>query len=115
MAINEHLTNRIREALSVIPDIEIEEKKMFRGITFMVNKKMCLSIGGERIMCRIDPLVYESAIKKEGCSAVIMKGKEYKGYVNINEEAIKNDKDLKYWIDLALAYNEIAKVSKKKK
>jgi len=40
MAINEHLTKRVKEILNVIPDIEIEENKMFRGITFMVNKKM---------------------------------------------------------------------------
>jgi len=65
-------------------------------------------------MCRIDPNIYESEIKKEGCSAVIMKGKEYKGYINVNEEVFKNDKDLKYYIDLALDFNYKAKFSKKK-
>jgi hypothetical protein len=31
-----------------------------------------------------------------------MKGREYKGYVYINEEGIKTKKDLDYWIQLAL-------------
>jgi TfoX/Sxy family transcriptional regulator of competence genes len=38
MAYNEKLTNRVREVLADIP--KIKEKKMFSGITFMVNGKM---------------------------------------------------------------------------
>ncbi len=33
----------------------VEEKKMFRGMTFMVDGKMCVSVGDDEIMCRIDP------------------------------------------------------------
>ena len=40
MAYNEKLADRIREALFDIP--RVEEKKMFRGVTFMVNGKMCV-------------------------------------------------------------------------
>jgi len=44
-----------------------------------------------------------------------MKGREYKGYVYINEEGIKTKKDLDYWVGLALEFNKLAKSSKKKK
>ena len=28
---------------------------MFRGLTFMVNGKMCVSVSGDKLMCRFDP------------------------------------------------------------
>lgn len=112
MAYNEKLVNRIRVALSHLP--KVEEKKMFGGMAFMVDNKMCITAGADKIMCRIDPAVHEEAIKREGCRTVKMKGREYKGYVNISEDAIKTKKDFDYWIGIALEYNKIAKASKKK-
>jgi hypothetical protein len=52
MPYSEKLVDRIRIALIHVP--KVEEKKMFRGVTFMVDNKMCISVGPERIMCRID-------------------------------------------------------------
>ena len=112
MAYNEKLTNRIKEALLHLPNVE--EKKMFRGVTFMVDGKMCISIGDDEIMCRINPALHEEALKKEGCRAVKMRGREYKGYVYVHEDSIKNEKALAYWVELALDFNKIAKASKKK-
>jgi len=39
---------------------------MFRGITFMVDGKVCVSVSGDELMCRIDPEIYDVAIKKKG-------------------------------------------------
>jgi len=113
MAYNEKLTARIREALAHLPNVE--EKRMFRGVTFMVNDKMCISAGDNKIMCRIDPSIHEEALKRKGSETVKMRGREYQGYVYVNEEGIKTKKDLDYWIRLALEFNKLAKSSKKKK
>ena len=113
MAYNEKLTARIREALAHLPNVE--EKRMFRGVTFMVNDKMCISAGDNKIMCRIDPFIQEEALKRKGSETVKMRGREYKGYVYVSEEGIKTKKDLDYWIRLALEFNKLAKSSKKKK
>ena len=113
MAHNEKLVERIRKALSHLP--VVEEKRMFSGITFMVNGKMCISVGKDRIMCRIDPSIHEEVIKQKGCRTVKMKGREYKGYVYVNEEEVKTKKRLDYWVELALRFNEIAKASAKNK
>lgn len=111
MAYNAILADRIRVALSQLP--EVEEKRMFGGLAFMVENKMCLTVGADRIMCRIDPAIQEQAIKAKGCRTVIMRGRECKGYVYVDEDKIRNQKDFDYWIGLALAYNKIAKSSKK--
>ncbi len=110
MSYNERLTNRLREALTSIPNVE--EKRMFSGITFMVNGKMCISAGNDRIMCRIDPAIHEEVVERKGCHTVTMKGREYKGYVYVNEEGIKAKKDFDFWIRLALDFNKLAKASK---
>src|SRR5438552_5760724 len=102
MAYNEQLTNRVRAALAAIPDVQ--EKKMFSGITFMVNGKMCISVGKDRVMCRIDPDIHEQALKKKGARTVQMKGREYRGYVYVHEEDIKMKKDFDYWINLSLEF-----------
>lgn len=65
MAYNEIIADRMREALLDIP--KVEEKKMFRGITFMVDDKMCISVSGNEIMCRIDPLLHDELVEKNGC------------------------------------------------
>ena len=113
MAYNEKLTNKLRSALAHLP--RVEEKKMFRGIAFMVDGKMCITAGDDEIMCRIDPGIHEEAIKRKGCRAVEMKGREYKGYVYVNEEGMKTKKDFDYWIGLALDFNKKAKATPKKK
>jgi TfoX/Sxy family transcriptional regulator of competence genes len=112
MPYNEKLADRIREALADIP--RVEEKKMFRGVTFMVNGKMCVSVSADELMCRIDPDIQDKALKKENSRIVIMKGKPMAGWVKVTEEGLKNKKDFDYWIGLALAFNKKAKASKKK-
>ena len=64
MPYNEELANRIREKLQHLP--KVEEKKMFRGLTFMVNDKMCISVSGERLMCRFDPALHETIAERPG-------------------------------------------------
>ncbi|HVF96686.1 MAG TPA: TfoX/Sxy family protein [Flavisolibacter sp.] len=112
MAYNEKLTARIREALASVS--KVEEKRMFRGVAFMVDGKLCISAGDDELMLRIDPDLHEKAVQKPGCRMVVMKGREYKGYVYVLEEAIKSKKDFDYWIGLALEFNTRAKSSKKK-
>ena len=113
MPYNEVLVNRISEALVGIKNVVT--KKMFRGIAFMVNDKMCITVSEHDIMCRIDPAIHEELVEKTGCRSMVMKGKELKGWVLVNEEAIKSKKDLDYWISLALSFNKYAKSSKKAK
>ena len=113
MAYNEKLADRIREALAHLP--RVEEKKMFRGVTFMVNDKMCVCVSGDEMLCRFDPSQQDTVAEKRGFRSMIMKGREYKGYGYVSEEGFKSKKEFDYWIGLALEFNKIAKASRKKK
>jgi hypothetical protein len=112
MAFNERLANRIREALAHLPDVE--EKKMFHGICFMVNGKMCLCVRLDEMMCRIGPDRYAEALEMPYCRPMIHSGRTTTGFIFVSEEGIRKKKDFEYWVSLALAFNPEAKTAKKK-
>ena len=115
MAYDTKLADRIRAYLLDFPGLKLEEKKMFSGVTFMVNGKMCISVSGENLMCRFDPSLQEEIAEKDGYQPMMMKGKNYKGYCYIEPNGFKSEKELAYWVDLCLDFNERAKSAKKKK
>ena len=114
MSYNEKLVDRIREMIAETHR-NVEEKKMFGGLCFMVNDKMCFGAEKERLMVRLDPAVYDEVIEKEGCTPMDFTGKIMKGFVFVDIDALNTKKKLSYWVNLALEYNKIAKPSKKKK
>ncbi len=85
---------------------------MFGGITFMVNGKMCISVGRNRLMCRIDPELHELAIERRGVRTVTMNGRAYRGFVHVREEAVASKRDLDYWVRVCLQFNRRAKASR---
>ena len=112
MAYSELLAERVREALGKRKDVA--EKKMMGGLTFMVNGKMCAGVLKDDLMVRLDPDVYETALKKKGCRPMDFTGKPMKGFVFIDPKGTSNKKALSYWLDLALDFNKRAKASKKR-
>ena len=114
MAYNEKLADNVRELIAATHK-NVAEKAMFGGLCFMVNEKMCVGVEKERLMVRLDPAVYDEVMEKEGCTAMDFTGKVMKGYVFVDAAVLTTKKKLDYWIQLALAYNKIAKASKKKK
>jgi TfoX/Sxy family transcriptional regulator of competence genes len=112
MAYNEKLADRVREVISLTHK-KVEEKKMFGGLCFMVNDKMCVGVEKERLMVRLDPAKYDEAMEKEGCRPMDFTGKVMKGFVFVDADVLNTKKKLEYWVKLALDYNKIAKASKK--
>ncbi len=114
MAYDEKLAARVREIIS-LKHKNTEEKKIFSGLCFMVNDKMCVGVQAEKMMVRLNPEVFEEAIQKEGCVPMVMKGKMMRGFVFVDTTQLATKKKLAYWLNLALEYNKIAKASPKKK
>jgi len=114
MAFNEKLADRTREIIAQTHK-NVLEKKMFGGLCFMVNDKMCVGVEQGRLMVRLDPDIYDEAMEKEGCKPMDFTGKPMKGYVFVDIDALSTKKKLEYWIELALEFNKKAKATKKKK
>jgi TfoX/Sxy family transcriptional regulator of competence genes len=114
MAYNQKLADRVREIIALTQK-NIQEKRMFGGLCFMVNNKMCVGVENDRLMVRLDPAKYDEVMEKEGCQPMDFTGKVMKGFVFVDINALNTQKKLTYWVSLALEYNNVAKASKKKK
>ncbi len=114
MEINELLADRVRELIAAREN-NVEEKKMFSGLAFMVNDKLCVAVSKDRLLVRLDPQMYEQALDENGAKPMVHSGREMKGYVFVDDTELTTQKKLEHWVNRALAYNKIAKASKKKK
>ncbi len=113
MAYDNNLAIGVREYLSQMEAFQVEEKKMFGGLAFMVNGKMCINIGNNQLMCRFDPVLTDQLSERTRFMPMIMNGKEYKGYCYVDPIGYRTEKDFEVWITRCLEYNDKAKPSKK--
>lgn len=113
MAFNEYLADRIRVSLKE-NKTNFKEKKMFGGISFMVDEKMCVGIINNDLMVRIDPENQNEFLQENGCRIMDFTKRPMKGYLYISPEAVDMDDDLNKWVKRCLDFNPKAKASKKK-
>lgn len=118
MAYSEEKADRIRTVLAE-KGIAFTEKKMFSGICFMVDDKMCCGthtdkkMGEELLLCRIGEEAYEKSLETEHCIPMEFTGKPMKGFVFVTENGCNTPKKLAHWVQLCLDFNPLAKKSKK--
>ena len=111
MAYSQSLAQQIRKilALKLPPQIfeeELEEKKLFGGLAFMIRGKMVLTVSSrkdELVMVRIGKEMEKQVLTRTGARTTLMRGRPYHGYIDLD---IEGQKELPYWIDLALSYNQ---------
>lgn len=97
------LLSRVRERLLTAGDVQ--EKRMFGSVAFMVNGTFRLAVGqreGRVMMVRVDPGEYDEALAREGASPAVMKARTMRSYLFLTDAAVVDDDDLQWWIELAL-------------
>lgn len=109
---NELLANRIRERLENLSGLK--ELRMMGGLVFMYNDKILVGVYKGDMMVRIDPAQQDEVLERSGCRQMEF-GRPMKGYVLVDESGMRTRADFDYWIELALAYNPVARSAKKKK
>lgn len=120
MAYDEYLADRIRQSLKEKQTL-FSEMKMMGGLCFKVDEKMLCGIhtdkkyGDNLLMARIGEDAYETEIEKDVCLPMDFTGRPMKGYIFVTPEGFDSDDNLSHWMDLSLAFNPLAKATKKKK
>src|SRR5258708_39572243 len=112
MAYDELLEQRVRQFLDA-KRIKHEAKRMMGGLCFMVKGKMCVGVEKNRLMARIGPDAYDKALTRNGCRPMDFTGRPMRGFVFVEPVGLQSEKDMKFWLELALAYNPTTKKSTK--
>lgn len=114
MAYNEKLADKIRTALSGTKNLV--EKKMFGGIAFMINNKMCIGVDKDDIMLRCEKEETDELLKKKGAKVFNLSGgRPMKGWLLVSPEGTSSQKEFEWWLNKALEGNQKAQPAKKKK
>ena len=104
MTASQPLVDRVRRALA--GKTPVVEKKMFGGVAFMVRGHLCVSVGHDRIMVRVDPESHDEIVQSSKyCSTMTMKNRRYRGYVRVTNAGVSSKRDLDRFVALALDYN----------
>ncbi|MEZ7551360.1 TfoX/Sxy family protein [Streptococcus sp. 20925_1_22] len=111
MAYSESLAQQVRAILATelpphVFEEEVEEKKVFGGLAFMVRGKMTVTVSSrsqDLVMVRIGKEMEKQVLPKNGASVTVMKNRLYHGYIDLDGEG---QKELSYWIGLSLSYNQ---------
>lgn len=120
MAYDEFIADRIRRAFKELK-ADVGEMKMMGGLLFKMNEKMLCGIhidkkyGDTLLMARIGEEAYLKEIDKEETLPMDFTGRPLKGYIFVTPDGIDMEEDLKYWLQLCIDFNPLAKASKKRK
>jgi TfoX/Sxy family transcriptional regulator of competence genes len=98
MAYDENLAGRIRIILAERQ--YIDEKKMFGGLAFLLNDYMFVGVNDDRLMARVGPEQYETALERPHARMMDFTGRPLTGYVYVDTPGIERDSDLKAWVEL---------------
>jgi hypothetical protein len=102
MGYDEALAARIRRHLEGAP--RVREQKMFGGLAFLVGGHMAVAAtSGGGMMLRVDPS-QEQGLAPEHARPVEMRGREMRGWLEVDPEALVTDEALAGVVDRGLAF-----------
>ncbi|MDH3943172.1 MAG: TfoX/Sxy family protein [Anaerolineae bacterium] len=99
---DEGLAHRIREMLDDGP--AYVEKKMFGGLSFMVNGNMSVGITSDDLVVRVGKENDAEALSHPHTRPMDFTGKPMKGWIYVAPEGYASDEDLLAWIQRGLDF-----------
>ena len=97
MPYDEKLADRIRKQLGKRKGLS--EKKMFGGIAFMINGKMCVGVHKAELIVRIEPAETDKALAEKHTRIFDLSGgRPMKGWILVKPSGLKNETALAKWI-----------------
>lgn len=112
MAYDKGLAERLDEYFQGRSDVDV--KKMFGGLCFMMSNHMCCGIVGDTLMARVGPHNYQECLSKKHVKEMDFTGKAMKGMVFVSPEGLENDADLKGWLGVCEAFVKLLPPKKNK-
>src|SRR5450755_3600085 len=100
MAYDESLAARIRVALARKKNIE--EKKMFGGVGFLLNGNLLVGVWKDSLIVRLGSEEGEEALLEPHVKEFDFTGKPMKNWILVGPEGVEDEDQLKDWIQRAV-------------
>jgi TfoX/Sxy family transcriptional regulator of competence genes len=103
MAYDEELADRIRALAS--GEVGLAEKKMFGGLSFLVNGNMAVAASGQGgLLVRVDPQESAELVETTSAEEMVMRGRSMAGWLRVESGEVEADDGLRAWVDRGLSY-----------
>ena len=103
MAYDEDLADRIRGLLE--GEADLTEKKMFGGLAFLIGGNMAVAASGQGgLLVRADPDTSDALLTSTGVGPMEMRGKQMKGWLRVDTDAVRAERQLERWVRLGVGY-----------
>jgi len=89
------LAERIRSQLDGIPFVE---RKMFGGVGFLLSGNMACGVNKNDLIVRVNPEKHSALLKKPHAKPFDMTGRPMKGWLVVEADGCKTDKQLSTWV-----------------
>ncbi len=102
MAYDETVAERLREAFKSYSGVT--ERRMFGGLTFLLNGHMCCGVLRNELMVRVGPNAYQEALEQPCSREMDFTGRPLRGLVYVAPEGFESDQSLRDWVDRGTSY-----------
>lgn len=102
MTYDERTAARIRAVLARRRDVV--ERKMFGGLTFMVNGAMCCGITAEALVVRVGPAAHEAALAEPHVRPMTFTGRPLAGMVYVDPPGYRTARALARWVQRGVEF-----------
>lgn len=103
MAYDHELADRIREL--VASEEGVAEQRMFGGLAFLINGHISVAASGQGgLLVRVNPDGADDLVDGEHVQTMIMRDREMRGWLNVDDAAIGSDAQLEAWVTRGVTY-----------
>jgi hypothetical protein len=102
LAYDEGLEQRVLDLLAGRSDLE--SKRMFGGVGFMIGGNMACGVHDDRLIVRVGPDAYESALSRPDTAVFDLTGRPMKGWITVGPDGYSSDADLAAWVQRGLDF-----------
>lgn len=96
------LLDRIRAVLAAEPGVV--EKRMFGGVCFMVNGRMCCGVTNSEFLVRVGKAAFEEAVKQPHARPMEMSGRVSNASVFVAPAGYTTKASLTKWVKRGLSF-----------
>jgi TfoX N-terminal domain len=114
MAYDERLAQRIRQTFGTRPDVA--ERKMFGGLTFLCDGRMCCGVVGADLMVRVAEDQFDKVLRRRHVRPMDFTGQPMRGFVFVSPPGFRTAASLRAWLSQGarVASQKAAKPAKRR-